>query len=445
MSLLSQAHAFHPDMNYLSLVDDIIDNGVDKVDRTGVGTRSVFGRLRRFDITNGKIPLLTTKEVNYKAIVHELVWMMRGDTNVEYLVANGVNIWNDWVDQRTAVYEPLSDVALFKRLCKKGLGQEVVAELKIGLQPEIFHTLFGNDPTQETVTTALHGLKAERHEDIVIISGIHEVIAHVADRHGVSTRRLIAGDVPNIYGKQWRNIIGTRVVSAQDWLPDQHGNFSFMAERYRELGYQSRGQLPDGEVVIERSHDQLNRLVELLKTSPDSRRILMDSWTVDDIDSMGLPLCHPLFQCWTRELSLNERLELYYKQHPDLSGGVFDHEDLDGENVPRRALSSMIYFRSNDIPLGHPFNIVQYSLLTHVLAKLTNMTTEHFVWVGGDVHIYHDQDEGIRKQLARESMPDTARVEISSDLVNFDTVEAGHFKLKGYQSHPPIKFPPAAV
>lgn len=223
---------------YLDLLKDILDNGVTKTDRTGTGTISVFGRQMRFDLSQG-FPLLTTKKLHLKSIIHELLWFLKGDTNVKYLQENGVRIWNEWADE--------------------------------------------------------------------------------------------TGDLGHIYGYQWRS-----------W-PDYNG----------------------GHI------DQIAEVVEQIKHTPDSRRMIVSAWNVADIPQMHLPPCHAFFQFYV----------------------------ADGR------LSLQLYQRSADTFLGVPFNIASYALLLQMMAQVTRLQPGEFVHTLGDTHLYLNHLEQAREQLGRTPRP----------------------------------------
>jgi thymidylate synthase len=254
---------------YLELMNDLLVNGKYKPDRTGTGTLSVFGRQLRFDLQEG-FPLVTTKKIHVKSIIHELLWFLKGDTNIKYLNDRGVTIWDEWADD--------------------------------------------------------------------------------------------AGSLGPIYGQQWRS-----------WSAEQ------------------------GLI------DQIEKLVGAIRNNPDSRRLIVSAWNVGEIDQMGLPCCHVLFQCYA-------------------------HGD---------SLSLQVYQRSADLFLGVPFNIASYAFLTHMLAQQCGLLVGDLVWTGGDVHVYLSHLEQAREQCSRSPKPlpilDLRKAD-GIDQYTFDD-----FNLVGYEPHPAIK------
>jgi len=260
---------------YLELMQDILDNGTDKQDRTGTGTRSVFGRQMRFDLSEG-FPLVTTKKLHLRSIIHELLWFLNGDTNTAYLKENGVSIWDEWASEN--------------------------------------------------------------------------------------------GDLGPVYGHQWRS-----------W------------------------PTPAGENI-----DQISEVLEQIKNTPDSRRLIVSAWNVGQIPDMALPPCHLLFQFYV----------------------------ADGR------LSCQLYQRSADFFLGVPFNIASYALLTHMVAQQTGLEVGDFVWTGGDVHLYNNHFEQADLQLSRDTLA-LPQLNIARKPESLFDYRYEDFEIVGYESHAGIKAPVA--
>lgn len=260
---------------YLDLLKHILDHGTKKTDRTGTGTTSVFGYQMRFDLAQG-FPLVTTKKVHLRSIIHELLWFLKGETNIKSLKENNVSIWDEWADAN--------------------------------------------------------------------------------------------GDLGPVYGKQWR-----------------------------------RWETADGRVI-----DQVSQLIELIKKSPDSRRLIISAWNVGEIDKMALMPCHTMFQFYV----------------------------ADGK------LSCQLYQRSADVFLGVPFNIASYALLTMMIAQVCNLKVGDFVHTFGDVHIYSNHMEQVNLQLSREPKP-LPQMKINPAVKDIFSFKFEDFELLGYDPHPAIKAPVA--
>ena len=256
---------------YLDMMRLVRDTGARKEDRTGTGTLSVFGHQMRFDLSKG-FPLVTTKKLHLRSIIHELLWFLSGDSNIRYLKENGVSIWDEWADEN--------------------------------------------------------------------------------------------GDLGPVYGVQWRS-----------W------------------------PTPDGRKV-----DQIAQIMQQLRETPDSRRIILSAWNVAEIDNMALPPCHCLFQFYV----------------------------ADGK------LSCQLYQRSCDIFLGVPFNIASYALLTHMLAQQADLNVGDFVWTGGDCHLYLNHLEQADEQLAREPLP-LATLAIKRHPQSIFDYTFEDFEILNYEAHPHIK------
>ena len=258
---------------YLDLLDHVLTHGVRKEDRTGTGTLSVFGHQMRFPLADG-FPLHTTKKLHTRSIIHELLWFLKGDTNIGYLRDNGVTIWDEWADAE--------------------------------------------------------------------------------------------GNLGPVYGAQWRS-----------W------------------------PTPDGQHI-----DQISRVVEDIRRSPDSRRLIVSAWNVGELPHMALPPCHALFQFYVAE----------------------------------GRLSCQLYQRSADIFLGVPFNIASYALLTHMVAQQTDLEPGEFIWTGGDCHLYLNHLDQARLQLSRtpRALP---RLKLARRPESIFDYRFEDFVIEDYDPWPSIKAP----
>lgn len=306
------------DKQYQALLQDILDNGVKKEDRTGTGTISVFGRQIRHNMSEG-FPLLTTKKMPFKTIVTELLWFLRGDTNIKYLVDNNCHIW---------------DGDAYKNYRKWNTNDE--------------HSL--------TKEQFVNKIKTD------------------SDFAGVY------GDLGPIYGKQWRS-----------WTSN---------EIERKKGF----------IEI----DQIQNLINDLKTNPDSRRLMVNAWNVGELDQMVLPPCHFSFQCYSQEREGKRYLSLAWNQ------------------------------RSVDTFLGLPFNIASYGLLLEIIAKEVNMVPDELIGNLGDTHLYSNHIEQAKTQIDRTSfeLPEVRLRNYNTleELLNTDD-SMSMIQLWRYDSHPAIKAP----
>jgi thymidylate synthase len=370
------------DKKYQDLLQDIIDNGVVKTDRTGTGTISVFGRQIRHNMKQG-FPLLTTKKMAWKVMVTELIWFLSGSTNIKYLVNNGCNIWNG---------------DAFKNYTKKvnELIDGYMCGDIMGMQPHI--EIMFSDSDKLTPLTQ------------------EEFIDKIKTNNEFAEKW---GELGPIYGKQWRK-----------WeLP----NYSI---QHVEYGM-------DNDLFV----DQIQILLDELKTNPDSRRLMVSAWNVGELDKMILPPCHYGFQVYTRELTGEERWESLKKKVGDESfksmvdsivpfgGGL--SEELESYNIPKRAISLMWNQRSVDTFLGLPFNIASYGLLLMMIADEMNMVPDELIGNLGDVHLYSNHIEQAKEQIKREPF-DLPTVHVRDGIFSFGDQDV---ILMDYQSHPPIKAP----
>jgi thymidylate synthase len=379
---------------YLHLLEDILEKGVEKKDRTGTGTLSVFGHQIRHNMKDG-FPLLTTKKMAWKTMVTELLWFLRGDTNIKYLVDNGCNIWNgDTYQNYLKNFTPPK--------CPPNLD----------VQPDYY------EPMSKEVF--IYGIKTD-------------------DEFAKKW-----GELGKIYGKQWRSW-GRKNVTNYD-LKDVKGS-----DQPKVLEAIKNGEdVTKYGVKIEyqnNSIDQIENLINELKTNPDSRRLMVNAWNVGELDQMVLPPCHYGFQVYTRELSLEERKVIAKKVLPILNTFLGNQseegwiEQCEKLNIPTRAISLMWNQRSVDTGLGLSFNIASYSLLLMMIAKQVNMVPDQLIGNLGDCHIYLNQIDGVKEQLTREPYP-LPTVKISDRVVNdISEYTLDDIILENYQSHPTIKMP----
>ena len=368
------------DKKYQELLQDILDNGIRKEDRTGTGTISVFGRQVRHKMSEG-FPLLTTKKMYWKGIVTELLWFLRGDTNIKYLVDNDCHIW---------------DGDAYKNYCNHFMD-EYLEKNELG---ESYRNSLKPHPIDEFVN------KIKKDDEF-------------AQKWG---------ELGPVYGKQWRSWGTGETVT---------------------VGHNGQHTLL-GEKVV----DQIQNLIRDLNVNPDSRRLMVSAWNVGELDKMTLPPCHYGFQVYTRELSLEERNQWFQihrnGNNPTMKSDWKDFE-LDQQNIPKRAISLMFNMRSNDVPLGLPFNLASYGLLLEILAKEVNMVPDELITNMGDCHIYLNQIDGVKEQLTREpyELPklickdeywylNDVDISFSEKIEKF---KPDFFKVEDYQSHPTIKMP----
>lgn len=381
------------DKQYLDLIEEIMVNGSIKKDRTGTGTLSVFGRQIRHKMKVG-FPLLTTKKMHFKSIVTELLWFLRGDTNIKYLLDNDCYIW-------------VGDA--YKNYCKYD------------------HYEAGN--------VTINDDKSFEREVVKINISQEEFIEKIKTDDEFAQKW---GDLGRVYGAQWRRWKG-KAWTPRAWL-DENGNPVVRGANNIKVDYSSL--------------DQITNLINDLRNNPDSRRMLVTAWNPVDVPDSVLPPCHIGFQLYTRELSLEERLK-WMKQNK--SNVILPTRDINVEfsmdeyfrpyGVPSRAISLMWNQRSVDTPLGLPFNIASYGLLLEIIARMVNMVPEELIGNLGDTHIYSNQAEGVKEQLSRTgyqlpTLEIAPHVNFSGSIDDFlASCTKEDFTVVNYVSHPTIKFP----
>ncbi|OJF97061.1 thymidylate synthase [Alkalibacterium sp. 20] len=307
---------------YLDLAKRILDEGTERQDRTGTGTKSVFGHQMRFDLQKG-FPLLTTKRVFFKLIKSELLWFLKGDTNIRYLLENNNHIWDEWAFEKYIKSEDYKGPDMTNFGIRSQEDEEFKEEYK--KQMAIFREKVLEDDA-------------------------------FSDQYG---------SLGNVYGAQWRA-----------W------------------------QKKDGGFI-----DQIQNVIESIKTNPDSRRHIVSAWNPEEIPTMALPPCHTLFQFY----------------------------------VEGNKLSCQLYQRSGDVFLGVPFNIASYALLTHLVAQETGLEVGDFVHTLGDAHLYLNHMDQINEQLSREPKPFPS-IKLNKDKSIFD-FDMDDIEIVGYHPHKAIKAP----
>lgn len=424
------------DKQYLALLKDIIDNGVWKNTRSG-RVKSVFGRTMRFNLNEG-LPLLTTKKVFTKGIIYELLWFLKGDTNIKYLVDNNVHIWDDdafrWFKTLDFKYlereEPYYDEEDNKtHIDVHGYYKLDYCIFDLEDDIENSYTIVLNDDIQNEIIVTIEDLKNITKEQFVDYvkknAWIHRYDIYQGRK--VSDKKIYQfGDLGEIYGKQWRN-------------------------------YGVSGK------------DQIANIINTLKTNPDDRRMVLSAWNPDVLDNIALPACHMFATFWTRELTKEERINIWFNKH-NLNEEIFNNdkfethsenyylfkqyfhektltvdeliEKIEKENIPTRELSCSFTMRSNDWCCGCPYNCVSYSILTHLIAQVCNMSVGELIYYGLDCHVYENHMDAVNEQLARDPFKYNLPVlSLNKEITNIDDFKFEDIKILNYESYPPIKYP----
>lgn len=369
----------HVDEQYLNLVNEILEKGVEKDTRAGK-TLSLFGKQLRFNLKEG-LPMLTTKKMFAKGVIHELLWFLKGDTNIKYLVDNGVHIWDDdayryyltLVDKHNEATQTEPEYDWFKRTAITKLSKE------------------------EFIEKVKEGAKAW-----IIVDKKAYIMSSLPNAFEYEYQ---FGDLGPVYGHQWRNWNGI---------------------------------------------DQVKELIGKLRNNPDDRRLMISAWNVAAIPDMALPPCHYSCQFYTKKMTIKERKQWAIDnriefEHYDCYSNPSDEEIVemfDKAGVPKRKLSCMWNQRSVDCGLGWSFNLLSYSILTHMIAQCVNMDVDEVIFSGGDVHVYKNHIEPLKEQLSRNphlyALP-TLKLNPNITEINDFTYE--DIKIVGYESYPTIKMP----
>jgi len=370
------------DAEYFRLAKLILADGRVKKNRTGIDTIGVFGAQAKFDIDLNAFPILTTKKVWFKGILHELLWFIKGDTNIKYLVDNDVHIWDSWA---------------YARYMKTPTNQGVADMIDRGW----------NNWTSLTQEEFIARIKSN---------------ADFAELWG----ELGEGT----YGGMWR--------AFPFHVNDDHIK---EAPHIKTDNYGYDGGENDNFVTFGR-YDQLQKVIDKLKTNPDDRRMIVSAWHPYWADHCALSPCHCFMQFNTEELTLEERAQLYLNKYG--VGGHFElppepmEQEFDKLNIPKRKLNLLMLIRSNDFFLGAPFNITSYSLLVAMIAQSVNMTPGVLTYTIGDAHIYQNHLEQINLQLTRTPMK-LPQLWLNPEIKSLFDFKYDDVKLIDYKSHPAIK------
>lgn len=416
----------------------VIDYGAAKLDRTGVGTYSEFGKTITADISGGKIPLLTGRKIYSKSFMVETLWMISGSTDIEYLKKYSVGIWDEWVIPGTAKWvetnENISDKDLFTyaRTYKPN-------KLHSSKEQESFNLVYNA------------WIKTPEFKTDINYEGFSKYLCNILDidKNTLPKIKLVSGSIgEGAYGSQWRFYKDTRIVTQREY---EDPDLPYSA------GYQPVSKFTNGDnyLVVTRYIDQLQNAIETIKKNPDSRRIIVSAWNPAYADQLPLPPCHSLFQFVTRKCTMDElsqSINDYYKNSgidvtfKDNDDGLSKYETMFNYatkvGIPNRMLSCLVYCRSQDLPLGTAFNIPQYAFLTHLIASVTNTLPDKVVWVGGDVHVYTNQVGAMQTYLETDVLDDVQpKLVIKNKKTNINDYVYEDFEIEDYKSNPAINIP----
>ena len=352
---------------YLDLLTDIYNVGILSNNRTGINTRKIWGAQIHVDLLHEGFPLLTTKKMHWKSVVHELLWMIKGDTNIQYLLKNGVTFWTEWPMKH--YNDAATELKVMPVLTQKAFEQKII----------------NDDEFAKTW-----------------------------------------GSIGNYgYGGMWRNF----------------------PHRISPIGQNNGDHMIVKGWSVE-TVDQLTNAINELKNNPDSRRIIITAWHPyhsNNREDALLPACHNYIQFGTEELTWHERLEIAREKDSRNENmyNKYSDEDFDRTGIPKYRLNCYFNMRSNDVPLGLPYNIAFYALFTHLMAHCLNMIPSQLVYSGADVHIYENQQEGITEQLTRTPGKLPKLVLKPECPTNLFDIKFDHIDIVDYNHQAHIKMPVA--
>jgi len=371
------------DEQYLNIARDILENGTVKQTRAGE-VIGVFDRTVRFDLKKG-LPLLTTKKVFTKGIIHELLWFLSGDTNIKYLIDNNVNIWTD------------DAYRYYNELVNK--QRNIVSENK---PPRDFYIM---EPIEPVSKEEFVEKVKKQDKELIVLNKNHYIMSFIPNSYCMD---YTYGDLGPVYGQQWR---GKEMCSSNRFCT--------------------------GKI------DQVKTIIDKLKNNPDDRRMICNAYNPTDINSdygVALPPCHVMWQVYSREVSHNEKLNWYNQTHPGEEIDACESPVLDKLGVPKRELSLMWVQRSVDFCAGAPFNITSYSILLYILAQITNHIPGEVIGHFEDTHIYTNHIDGIKEQMTRKGSDIIPQLKFTRELTDIDDLKFDDFIITDYYPDPVIKY-----
>lgn len=467
---------------YLMLEENLLTKGIRKEDRTGTGTLSNFGNQHVYDIWDNKLAAVTTRKIHMPTNIVELIWMLSGDTNVKFLKDNNCNIWDEWVDPDTAKYRDRTVAEMRKQFERKFFGFKVVfAMLEDG---EVAHVSMDTgmmDASAQGAEPQSFATYHAAHETVwpMVEDKNHENWLTFYELAGISRFEVTEGELGSVYGKMLRDIEDVRFVECGPFdfhnAEERLAAFTVFDDKLKALkrrGFEVR-QRTVLNATLRRRIDQVKELQHRLQHDPDSRRLILCIWNPAYQDEQALPPCHSFIQFYTRLLAPEERYALYAQRADKLQADVhkracenpeepllnmythvvkisrdfFKTEEelvlfLDSIDVPKRAISCMFTMRSNDVYLGMPYNLIFYSLLTHMLAHQFNMVGEKLVYSSGDAHLYTNHVEQAKIQLSRTPMQ-SPTVRFNPLVKDILAMKIEDITVENYFSHAHIPAPVA--
>lgn len=433
----------HPEHQYLDILRELRDKLVKHgatANRTAVKAVKVAGRTMRFDLSDGTIPMLTTKKLHLKSIVAELLWFLSGDTNNETLAKQGVRIWNEW-----AIPED-----------ENRLSATEVHDYYVRAMAEA-----------EDIKPSEAEARVKYAEERGLLDDLIEACALTP----VKNRTIHAkGDLGPLYGQQWRRFPAGDFFKSKSMSLDELSTYidAMALDQYAQLKREASSQDGRGiDLSIARDVlgedigiDQISQAITLLKTQPNSRRNIVTAWNPQVVPSdalspqdnvrrgrAALAACHTFFQFITEELTLDERIELVnkargYDQEASLvealQAAEFARGFFGGMNIPTHRLNCTFFCRSQDTMLGTPYNVASYAILTRMVAQVVNMAPGELIWTGGDVHLYKNHLDAANEQLTREPYP-FPQLLLNPDKTNLFDFQLADIKLINYHAHDSIK------
>lgn len=368
------------DRQHKEIIEKILKEGIDKRDRTGVGTKSIFGHTMRFKMSDG-FPLLTLRKIHVKSIIHEMLWFLGafddeyrefGNTNIKYLIDKNVTFWTEWPHQhylKSREYRPE-----LPELTMKEFEEKIKIDNKFARE---------------------------------------------------------FGSIGKGYGHQWLkfgSLIEEKIIDKEIAVPKSLDDIEDTIKQ----------NVAKKEITFYPGLNQIDYLIKELKKNPDSRRLILMAWKPDEVSEALLPPCHYGFQLYTYKMPVQERISEFKKYINDNNIADDDMKPMDEMRFANRKLSMMLQIRSNDCYLGQPYNIAEYAILLHMIAQVVNMIPNELIINIGDAHLYTNSFDAAKSLLNRESFP-LPKIKLNPDIKNIYDFRYEDIEILDYQSHKNIK------
>lgn len=448
---------FNGEQQYLDMLENILDLGAFEGDeRTGIGTYDIFGYHMRFDLSKGEIPLLTTKKMFTSGIITELAWFCRGKTDIKWLIDRKSNFWNgdahrvyctNWTDHPIKYLKNVAGTDEYAHFVNGGLEEEN----KVLYDFYIKHNVSKDSYYRPFTMSEFKKQIQDNKEFNDAFGDLGKVYGYQWTKWEKNQGARVGADyiVPELpLMKNPEDAVVVDGIDCKYILMDNnngHCDVQFLDMKNVSIRYAILKDVPSnlayaGSITnpykTQQFINQLDDVINRLKSKPADRRLIITAWNPSHIESMALPPCHLLFQFSSHKLSFKARKAIYEDKFGELRqiGEEQGTRLFDENNIPKRDLGCHMYQRSCDSFLGVPFNIASYSILTHIIANMLNYHPREFVWSSGSTHIYHNHVDQTREQITREPLG-FPKIKFNKAISSLQDFEEEDIKIVDYEHH----------